>query len=77
MISKYVSIPVFLSSFILGLFFIYMMGEDRKIIYKYPSPQNYKNILFKDKSDQCFQFKPIKTNCPINPFSIKVVPIQN
>jgi hypothetical protein len=77
MISKYISIPVFLSSFIVGLFFIYMMGEDKKIIYKYPSPQNYKNILFKDKSDQCFQFNPVRTTCPINPFSIKVVPIQN
>jgi hypothetical protein len=77
MISKYISIPVFLTSFIVGLFFIYMMGEDKKIIYKYPSPQNYKDILFKDKSDQCFQFNPVGTNCPINPFSIKVVPIQN
>jgi hypothetical protein len=77
MISKYVSIPVFLSSFIVGLFFIYMMGEDKKIIYKYPSPQNYKNILFKDKSDQCFQFKPVGITCPINPLAIKVVPIQD
>jgi len=54
-----------------------MMGEDKKIIYKYPSPQNYNDILFKDKSEQCFQFKPIGTNCPINPLSIKVVPIQS
>jgi hypothetical protein len=77
MISKYISIPVFLTSFIVGLFFIYMMGEDKKVIYKYPSPQNYKEILFKDKSDQCFQFNPVGTTCPINPFSIKVVPIQN
>jgi hypothetical protein len=77
MISKYISIPVFLTSFIVGLFFIYMMGEDKKIIYKYPSPQNYKDILFKDKSDQCFQFNPVSTTCPFNPFSIKVVPIQN
>lgn len=77
MISKYVSIPVFIISFIVGLLFIYILGEDRKIIYKYPSPENYKNILFKDKSEQCFQFKPVETNCPINPLSIKVVPIQD
>lgn len=77
MISKYVSIPVFLCSFIVGLFFIYMIGEDKKVIYKYPSPQNYKDIMFKDKSDQCFQFKPVETTCPINPLAIKVVPIQN
>ncbi len=77
MISKYVSIPVFIISFIVGLLFIYILGEDRKVIYKYPSPENYKSILFKDKSEQCFQFKPVETNCPINPLSIKVVPIQD
>lgn len=77
MISKYVSIPVFLLSFIFGLIFIYILGEDRKIIYKYPSPENYNNIIFKDKSEQCFQFKPVETNCPINPLAIKVVPIQS
>ena len=77
MISKYVSIPVFLLSFIFGLIYIYVLGEDRKIIYKYPSPENYNNIIFKDKSEQCFQFKPVETNCPINPLAIKVVPIQS
>lgn len=77
MISKYVSIPVFLLSFIFGLIFIYFLGEDKKIIYKYPSPENYRDIIFKDKSEQCFQFKPVETNCPINPLAIKVVPIQD
>ena len=76
MISKYISIPVFLISFIIGLFCIYVVGPETKIIYKYPSPENYKNILFKDHVDQCFQFKPVETHCPINPLAIKTVPIQ-
>ena len=76
MISKYLSIPVFLSSFIIGLIFIYFLGPETKTIYKYPSPSNYKNILYKDKVDQCYQFKPTVTECPINPLAIKTVPIQ-
>lgn len=75
-ISKYISIPLFLSSFIIGLFCVYMIGAETKKIYKYPSPTNYEDLLYKDKSDQCFQFKPNPINCPINPLSIKIVPIQ-
>jgi hypothetical protein len=76
MISKYISIPIFLSSFIIGLVFIYFLGPDSKKIYKYPSPSNYKDILYKDKVEQCYQFKPNELECPINPLIIKTVPIQ-
>ena len=76
MIYKYISIPLFLSSFLIGLFCIYITGPEIKVIYKYPSPSNYKDILFKDKVDQCFQFTPVDTTCPINPLSFKTVPVQ-
>ena len=43
---------------------------------KLQTQSRYKDILFKDKVDQCFQFTPISTTCPINPLSFKTVPIQ-
>jgi hypothetical protein len=73
MFTKYISWPVFIISFIIGLFFIYFLGPETKTIYVYPSPDNYKNIQYKDKSNQCFEFKPIETHCPINPL---LVPVQ-
>ena len=76
MISKYISIPVFLSSFVVGIIFIVILGPDIKTIYKYPSPSNYKNILYKDKVDQCYQFNLTEGQCPINPLAIKTVPVQ-
>jgi len=76
MLTKYISIKILLSSFIIGLIFIYFLGPDIKTIYKYPSPTNYKDILYKDKVEQCYQFIPTKKNCPINPLAIKTVPIQ-
>ena len=76
MISKYVSIPIFLSSFVIGLIFIYILGPETKTIYKYPSPSNYKDILYKDKVDQCYKFTLIEGQCPINPLAVKTVPIQ-
>jgi hypothetical protein len=76
MISNYISLPVFIVSFAIGLFCVYVLGPETKSIYVYPSPNNYKNIQYKDKANQCFQFKPVETDCPFNSFSIKTVPIQ-
>jgi hypothetical protein len=76
MLLQYISLPVFFASFILGLIFIYTIGPDVKTIYVYPTPTNYSKIQYKDKTDQCFQFKPNETHCPINPLAIKTVPVQ-
>jgi hypothetical protein len=76
MLSKYISLPVFLISFSLGLFFVYVIGPESKTIYIYPSPQNYMKTQYKDNANQCFQFKLTETKCPLNPFSVKTVPIQ-
>jgi hypothetical protein len=76
MISKYVSLPIFLISFIIGLFCVYIIEPETKKIYVYPSPQNYMKTQYKDIADECFEFKPIEKTCPINPLSIKTIPIQ-
>ena len=77
MLSNYISLPIFLISFAVGLFFVYVIGPELKTVYVYPSPNNYENTMYKDGANQCFQFKPTEMECPINPFSIKTVPVQN
>ncbi len=76
MLSNYVSLPFFLTSFAIGLFFVYILGPESRAIYVYPSPENYMKTLYKDNVNQCFKFQPIEIKCPINPLSIKTVPIQ-
>lgn len=76
MISNYISLPVFLISFAIGLFCVYIIGPETKNIYIYPNPKNYFKIQYKDTAEQCFEFKPVTTNCPINPLAIKTVPVQ-
>ena len=76
MISKYISLPVFLTSFAIGLFFVYILGPETQKIYIYPTPETYMKYQYKDNTEQCFEFKPVETECPSSSLSVKTVPIQ-
>lgn len=76
MLLQYVSLPVFLISFAIGLFFIYILGPEMKTIYIYPSPENVHKILFKDKADNCFYFEEEVVECPKDKNYIFGIPIQ-
>lgn len=77
MLLNYISIPIFLISFSIGLFFIYILGPEMKTIYIYPSPENVDKILFKDKADNCFYFEETPVKCPNNESLISKIPIQS
>ena len=76
MVFNYISIPAFLISFAIGLFFIYVIGPEIKTIYIYPSPENIDKILFKDKADNCFYFEEETVKCPNDKTSIFHTPMQ-
>jgi len=77
MLLNYISIPVFLISFAIGLFFIYVLGPEMKTVYIYPSPENVDKILFKDKADNCFRFEEETVECPKDETLISTIPIQS
>ena len=68
--------PVFLISFTIGLFFIYILGPEMKTIYVYPSPENVDKMLFKDKAENCFYFEQERVECPKDKNSIFQIPMQ-
>jgi len=74
---KYISFPIFIISFIIGLIFIYMMYENRTTIYVYPTPDNTETLLFKDQVDNCYKFSSSETKCPFMQSSIHKIPIQD
>lgn len=76
MLLNYISIPIFLISFAIGLFFIYILGPETKTIYIYPSPENVDKVLFKDKADNCFYFEEQIVKCPKDTSLISKIPIQ-
>lgn len=71
-----ISFKIFFVSFLLGLFFLYIVGEENKIVYVYPTLTNSTNVLFRDKAGQYFRFKSKEVDCPADTTTIKQVPIQ-
>jgi hypothetical protein len=76
MLFNYISLPVFMISLAVGLFFVYILGPETKTVYIYPSPENVDKVLFKDKADQCFSLKPEEVECPSDHSLFGNVPIQ-
>jgi len=76
MLLHYISLPIFLISFAIGIFFMYILGPEMKTIYIYPSPENVNKILFKDKADNCFYFQEEFVECPKDESLISNIPIQ-
>ncbi len=77
MLLNYISLPIFLISFAIGLFFVYVLGPEIKTIYIYPTPENIDKILFRDKAENCFQFEQQIVDCPKDESLISKIPIQN
>jgi hypothetical protein len=77
MLFNLINLRIFLISFAIGLFLVYIYGPEMKTIYIYPSPENVDKIIFKDDADNCFQFDPYEVECPKNISLINEIPIQN
>ena len=76
MIFKFVSLPVFLISVAVGLFFVYLSQPPPTSIYVYPTPDNIDKVQYRDKADNCFQFESREVRCPSDKTKIKSIPIQ-
>lgn len=71
-----ISFKIFFVSFLIGLLFLYIVGQESKIVYVYPTLTNSSKVLFKDKSGQYFRFKSKEVECPADSTTIKQIPIQ-
>ena len=73
-ISKYINFPVFILSLALGLLFVCVFDDQKKIIYVYPKPDNIDALQYKDSTGTCFDVLQQKTKCGAD---ISKIPAQN
>ena len=76
MLLQYISIKVFILSFIIGLIFVYFFGEEERKVYVYPTPQNIGQIQYKDAVNNCFTFSSKQVKCPSDSNMISKISAQ-
>lgn len=72
----HISLPIFIISLSVGLFYVYISVPNPKIIYVYPTPDNLRNFQFKDHADNCFSFKAKEVRCDKVKGQLKKIPVQ-
>jgi hypothetical protein len=63
---KFISVPIFIISLAIGLFFVYISQPKNRPIYVLPTPDNINSIQYKDKSGTCYEFEQEIIKCPVN-----------
>ena len=64
---------LFLISFFVGMVFVYLSPVEHKTVFVFPSPNNIKQIQYKDKAEQCFNLSAKLVDCKRG---AKNIPIQ-
>lgn len=66
MLFKYIDCKLFLISLSVGLLYIYLTNEYKKVVVLYPNPYNVKKYTYVDKANNCFNYDLIKADCPVD-----------
>jgi len=73
---KFINIPVFIISFAIGVFAVYITMPDTRKIYVYPTHENVGLLQYKDKTGTCFSIIEEEVKCPENSNKISKIPVQ-
>jgi hypothetical protein len=76
MFCKYIDFRIFIVTFAIGALYIYMNEDYKKVIVIHPTPDNYDQYQFKDKSGSCFSYELKEVKCPNDKKLIQNIQIQ-
>lgn len=65
-LTKYINFKAFLVSFAVGLLYIYLTDDYKKVIIVYPTPMNKDKKLYIDKANNCFKYNLTEASCSSN-----------
>jgi|TARA_A200000113_G_C8872493_1_gene357246 hypothetical protein len=63
MFLKYFDFRYFFISFAIGILYVYLTDDYKKVIVIYPNPDNIEKYTYLDKANNCFQYELDETNC--------------
>ena len=69
--TDYIDPMAFFIAFFVGMFFTYIYQPNKKIIIKWPTPENVGTIIYKDYADNCYKYKSNEIPCPDDKTQIK------
>jgi len=76
MFTKFINVSIFAASFVVGLIFVWMSAPNATTIFVYPTPDNIKDCGYRDKANNCFEYKIKETTCPDDETKVKTIPVQ-
>jgi hypothetical protein len=75
--TDYINVNAFFISLAIGIFITYIYSPPKKIIIKWPTPENAGKIVYKDESESCYKYKANEIPCPDDKSQIKDIMIQH
>jgi hypothetical protein len=75
--SNYINIYAFFIALAIGMFLTYIYAPPKKIIIKWPTPENAGKLTYKDNAESCYKYKANEVPCPDDKSMIKTTSIQN
>ena len=77
MLSKYIEPFPFFMAIFFGLMMCYVMTPAPQVVFRHPTPENVKDTIYHDDSDNCYRYEVDEVKCPSNKDSIKQHPVNN
>ena len=60
----------------IGLLYTYVTKPTPEVVYKYPTPDNAGQIVYKDQAGVCYKYRAQKVDCPADMSHSIKQPIQ-
>lgn len=77
MLLKFINVPVFIISFAIGVFFVYVFMPETRTILVYPTPENVSLLQYQDATGACFHLREQEVECPKSESDISKIPAQS
>ena len=62
-ITDYISVPILVASFIIGLFFVKFGTTNDKVVRVFPTPDNVRRYQYRDNVGSCFTYDAEQDEC--------------